>query len=140
MAEQSAPSVLGSVHVAPADETTEEGPAGAMGEAEGVKMLAAVVQGHTVMVDSTVTVLVAETTKLRREAGKMIDEKSILESMWGWALVGDEICIVQRKTIVTVNIMFKRVTGARCAQRRYAEQVFMFIKDERPFAYPYPPC
>lgn len=86
VAEQSAPSTLGpAVHWALSAEETEVGPLEgieAMDGEEEVKMSAAEeVHGQTVMVDSTVTVLVAEAAMASRETGRrrLVAEKSIVK-------------------------------------------------------------
>lgn len=92
VAEQSAPSVLGSVQTAPVDEVVEvvetEGRVGVdeirtADEAGVVKMSAAEVQGQTVIVDSTVTVTIAVALRANNPVARMTLENCILTKVGG---------------------------------------------------------
>ena len=114
VAEQSAPRVAGSVHVAPGAEDTEVD-ATAECEADRGKIAAAEVQGQTVMVDSTVTVFQEEAARAKREAGRTTVEKSIL--LAGTLDVGTcggrfSFSMLRRGRLKSVVVMLEGVTGA----------------------------
>lgn len=95
VAEQSAPSVLGSVQTAPVDEVVEvvetEGMVGvdrvdeirAADEVEVAKMSEAEVHGQTVMVDSTVTVTIAVALRANSPVARMTPENCMLTEVYG---------------------------------------------------------